>query len=151
MTGRWHKVGRHGSVPLLSLPVKDASRRQHLTGGTARGRAPWTRRPSSRSQSGMRAGDDIQRDDGATARGQAPWTRLPSSRSQSGMRAVDDICRDEGAMARGGAPWISSPPLAPSQGCKQETTFDGGDGTRPGAMDEAPLLSLSVRDASRRR
>ena len=33
--------------------------------------------PSSRSQSGMRAGDDVRRDDGATARGRAPGTESP--------------------------------------------------------------------------
>ena len=86
------------------------------------------------------------------ARGGAPWTRLPSSRSQSGMRVVDDICRDDGAMARGGAPWISSPPLAPSQGCEQETTAAGMTGRRheAGRHGSVPLLSLPVRDASRR-
>ena len=33
--------------------------------------------PSSRSQSGMRAGEDVRRDDGATARGRAPETESP--------------------------------------------------------------------------
>ena len=33
--------------------------------------------PFSRSQSGMRAGDDVRRDDEATARGRAPWTEFP--------------------------------------------------------------------------
>ena len=47
---------------------------------------------------------------------------FPSSRCQSGMQAGDDVRRDEGATARGRAP-----------------------GT------EFPLLSLPVRDASRRR
>ena len=57
MTVRRHEVGRQGPVPLLSFPVRDASRRRHLPGATARGRAPWMRIPSSRSQSGTRAGD----------------------------------------------------------------------------------------------
>ena len=47
---------------------------------------------------------------------------FPSSRSQSGMRAGDDIHQDDGAMARGRAPCM-----------------------------RFPLLSLPVRDASRRR
>ena len=33
--------------------------------------------PSSRYQLGMRAGNDVRRDDGATARGRAPWTEFP--------------------------------------------------------------------------
>ena len=48
MTGRQHEAGRHGR----SLP-------------------------SSRSQSGMRAGDDVRWDDGATARGRASLTEFP--------------------------------------------------------------------------
>ena len=60
-TGRGHEAGRHGR----SLP-------------------------SSRSQSGMRAGDDVRREDGATARGRAPECVFPPSRSQSGMQAGDD-------------------------------------------------------------
>ena len=112
--------------------------------------------PSSRSQSGMRAGDDDRRDDGATARGRALGTEpspplapsqgceqetttaettkrrqeagawdgaFPSSRSQSGMRAGDNDRRDDEATARGRALGTEpSPPLAPSQGCEQETT-----------------------------
>ena len=33
--------------------------------------------PSSRSQSGVQAGDDVRRDDGATARGRVPWKKFP--------------------------------------------------------------------------
>ena len=48
--------------------------------------------PSSCSQSGMRAGEDVCLDDGATARGRAPrmMVKFISSRPQSGMRAGDD-------------------------------------------------------------
>ena len=47
--------------------------------------------PSSRSQSGMRAGDDDHRDDGATARGQAlgmesPLLSLPVRDASRGRR-----------------------------------------------------------------
>ena len=67
------------------------------------GRWGWSL-PSSRSQSGMRAGDDDRRDDGATARGLAPeFGSPPPSRSQSGMRVGDDDRRDDGATARGRA------------------------------------------------
>ena len=69
-TERRHEAGRSGcSLPLLSLPVRDASRRRRSDGTR-----PGTRDgafPSSRSQSGMRAGDDDLRDEGATARGRA--------------------------------------------------------------------------------
>ena len=46
-----------------------------------------------------------------------------------------------------------SPPLAPSQGCEQETTSAEMRGRRHEAGRQAqsfPLLSLPVRDASRR-
>ena len=63
-------------------------------------------------------------------------------------------CRVE-ATARGRALGTEpSPPLAPSQGCEQETTITRGDGAtaRGRALGtEPPLLSLPVRDASRRR
>ena len=79
--------------------------------------------------------------------------QFPSSRSQSGMRAGDDIRRDDGATARGLAPWIGSPPLAPSQGYEQEMTSAGMTGRPHEARrhGSVPLLSLLVRDASRRR
>ena len=48
MTGRQHEAGRHGRSF-----------------------------PSSRSQSGIRAGDDVRRDDGATAGGRASSTGVP--------------------------------------------------------------------------
>ena len=46
-----------------------------------------------------------------------------------------------------------SPPLAPSQGCEQETTSAEMTGWRheAGRHEQFPLLSLPVRDASRRR
>ena len=40
------------------------------------GRQGWSL-PSSRSQSGMRAGDEVRRDDGATAQGRAPECVFP--------------------------------------------------------------------------
>ena len=95
-TERWHEAGRWGgSLPLLSLPVRDASRR---------------RRPQRRPSDGTRPG---------------AWEGVfPSSRSQSGMRAGDDDRRDDRATARGRALGMeSSPPLAPSQGCEQGTTM----------------------------
>ena len=60
-------------------------------------------------------------------------------------------CRGDGT--RLGAMDGVSPPLAPSQGCEQETTSAEDDGATargraPGM--EFPLLSLPVRDASRR-
>ena len=91
-TERRHKAGRLGwSLPLLSLPVRDASRR---------------RPPQRRRSDGTRPG---------------AWDGVfPSSRSQSGMRAGDNDRRDDGATARGRALGMeSSPPLAPSQGCEQ--------------------------------
>ena len=48
MTRRWQEAGRHGRSF-----------------------------PSSRSHSGMRAGEGVRRDDEATARGRAPWTEFP--------------------------------------------------------------------------
>ena len=95
-TERRHEAGRLGrSLPLLSLPVRDASRR---------------RRPQRRRSDGTRPGAW----DGA----------FPSSRSQSGMRAGDDDRRDDEAKARGRALGMeTSPPLAPSQGCEQGTTM----------------------------
>ena len=150
------------------------------------GRWGWSL-PSSRSQSGMRAGDDDRRDDGATARGRAlgmesPLLSLPvrdASRRRRPQRQRSDGTRP-------GAGDGVSPPLAPSQGCEQETTtaetterrHEAGrwgwslpssrsqSGMRAGDDDrrdngatargralrmESPLLSLLVRDASRRR
>ena len=72
---RRHEAGRLGrSLPFLSLPVRDASRRRRPQRRRSDGTRPgaWDGAfPSSRSQSGMRAGDDDPRDDGATARGRA--------------------------------------------------------------------------------
>ena len=93
--------------------------------------------PSSRSQSGMRAGDDVRRDDGATARGRAPWTESPllslPVRDASRRRHPP---RRRGDGTRPGAGVCFSPPLAPSQGCEQGTTmavprrYDGDEQTR---------------------
>ena len=124
---RRHDAGRLGwSLPLLSLPVRDARRR---------------RRPQRRWSEGTRPG---------------AWDGVfPSSRSQSGMRAGDDDRSDDGATARGRALVMeSSPPLAPSQGCEQGTTTAETTERRHEAGRlgwSLPLLSLPVRDASRGR
>ena len=60
--------------------------------------------PSSRSQSGMRAGDDDRQRRRSDGTRPGAWdVAFPSSRSQSGMRAGDDDLRDDGATARGRA------------------------------------------------
>ena len=86
---RRHEAGRSGcSFPLLSLPVRDASRRRRSDG--TRPGARDVAFPSSRSQLGMRAGDDghqRRRSDGT--RPGARDVTFPSSRSQLGMRAGD--------------------------------------------------------------
>ena len=78
---------------------------------------------SSRSQSGMRAGDDVCRDNGATARGRAPGMESPllslPVRDASRIRHPP---RRRGDSTRPGARDRVSPPLAPSQGCEQDTT-----------------------------
>ena len=87
MTRRRHKTGRHG-------------RSLH----------------SSRSQSGMRAGDDVRRDDGATARGQASSTEV---------LLLSLPIRDASRRRR-----------PPKLRC---------DGTRPGPWKVFPLLSPGMR------
>ena len=77
-TERWHEAGRWG----------------------------WSL-PSSRFQSGMRAGDDDRRDDGATARGRALWMESP--------------------------PPLSLPVRDASRGRRPQRRRS--DGTRPGAGD----------------
>ena len=156
--------------PLLSLPVRDASRRrrpprrrgdctrpgardgvspplapsqgceQETTSAEMTGRQHEAGRqglslPSSRSQSGRRR-PPRRRGDG-TRPGAGVCFFLPPSRSQSGMRAGDDVRRDDGATARGRAPeCVFPPPLAPSQGCEQGTTmavprrYEGDERTR---------------------
>ena len=80
MTMRRHE---QGAMDEVSPPLSPSQGREQ-----ERTSAKMTRRcheagrhgrsfPSSRSQSGTRAGDDVRRDDGATARGRAPWTRFP--------------------------------------------------------------------------
>ena len=80
--------------------------------------------PSSPSQSEMRAGDDVRRDDGATARGRAPATEFPllslPIRDASRRRRSP---RQRGNGTRPGTIDGVSPPLAPSQGHEQETTM----------------------------
>ena len=108
--------------------------------------------PSSRSQSGMRAGDDVRRDDGATARGRAPWTESPllslpvrdagrrrrppkttgrrheagrHGRSLPSSRSQSEM-RDDGATARGRAPECVFPPPSRSQSGMRAGDDDGG-------------------------
>ena len=66
--------------PLGSLPVRDASRRRRPPRCRGRRHEAGSHRRSflsARSQSGMRAGDDVRRDDGATVPGRAPTTEFP--------------------------------------------------------------------------
>ena len=120
MTGRWHEAGRHGSVPLLSLPVRDASRRRHLTRGYLRGRAPWLSSPPLAPSQGCEQ--------------ETTFDRMTGQRHEAGRHG------------RG------SPPLPPSQGCMQETRLTGMTGRwhEAGHHGSVPLLSLPVKDASRR-
>ena len=80
------------------------------------------------------------------------WS-LPSSRSQSGMRSRRR--RPQRRRSDGTRPGTGdgvSPPLAPSQGCEQETTTAETTGRRHEAgcqsLVSPPPLSLPVRDAS---
>ena len=80
------------------------------------GRWGWSL-PSSRSQSGMRAGDDDRRDDGATARGLAPEfgsppPLAPSQGCEWGTTTAETTERRHEAGRWG---W--------SQGCEQGTTM----------------------------
>ena len=61
-----------------------------MTGRRRGAGRPLRRFPSSRSQSGMRAGDDARQNDEAMAQGRGHGRCFPSSRSQPGMRAGDD-------------------------------------------------------------
>ena len=76
----WH--GSQGCKQETTSPKMTG--RRHEAGRQARSF------PSSRSQSGMRAGDDIRSDDGATARGRAPEFSRPLAPSQE--------CEQETAM-----------------------------------------------------
>ena len=58
-------------------------------------------------------------------------------------------CRGDGT--RPGARDGVSSPIAPSQGCEQETTSAETTARGRAPWTESPLLSLPVRDASRRR
>ena len=115
--------------PLLSLPVRDASRRRQplrrRADGTRPGAGVWCP-PPSRSQSGMRVGDDVRRDDGATAQGRAlgmesPLLSLPVRDASRGLRPP----RRWGDGTRPGAGVWFPPPRAPSQGCEWGTTSAG--------------------------
>ena len=100
--------------------------------------------PSSRSQSGMRAGDDVHQTTGRRHEAALQGRSLPSSRSQSGMRAGDDVHRDDGATARGRAPEYGfPPPLSPSQGCEWGTTSAQMTGRRHEAGRQGRSLPSS--------
>ena len=163
MSERRHEAGRLGrSLPLLSLPVGGCERETpddqgRRSDGTRPG--AWDGAcPSPRSQLGMRAGDDgrwRRRSDGT--RPGARDVAFPSSRSQLGdASGRRQMTGDDGATARGRALGTElSPPLAPSWGML------AGDARSPetterqheagGSGYSFPLLSLPVRDASRRR
>ena len=146
--GRRHEAGRQGrslqsSRSQSGMRAGDDVRRDD--GATARGRAPeCVFSPPSRSQSGMRAGDDV-RPDVTSAETSGRWHEtgrqgrsLPSSRSQSGIRAGDDVRRDDGATARDRAPGTESPLLSlPVRDAirRRRPLRRLGDGTRPGARD----------------
>ena len=103
--------------------------------------------PSSRSLSGMRAGDDIRRDDGATARGWAPWTKFPLAPSQ---RCEQETTNDWATgrrheAGRHGRSFLSLPVRDASK--RRHMTGRRHEAGRHGSV---PLLSLPVRDASRR-
>ena len=107
------------------------SGRRHEAGRQGRGL------PSSRSQSGMRAGGEVRRDDRTTARGQAPECVFPPlslpvrdvSRGRRPPRRRHDGTRP-------GAGVCFPPPLAPSQECEQgrmmaiPRRYDGDEQTR---------------------
>ena len=143
---RRHEAGRSGCrFPLLSLPVRDASRRRSHRRRRSDGTRPGARDvafPSPRSQLGMRAGDDghqRRRSDGT--RPGARDVAFPSPRSQLGMRAGDDghrRRRSDGT--RPGARDVAFP--SPRSQLGMRAGDDGhqrrrSDGTRPGARDEA--------------
>ena len=143
---RRHEAGRSGcSFPLHSLPVRDASRRRRSPETTENSTRPGARDvafPSSRSQLGMRAGDDGHRR--RRSDGTRPGARdvvFPSSRSQLGMRAGDDghrRRRSDGT--RPGARDVAFPSSRSQLGMRAGD--DGhrrrrSDGTRPGAQDVA--------------
>ena len=78
VTARCRALGMES--PLLLLPVRDA--KQETTTAETTGRRHEAGRqslvsPPSRSQSGMRVGDDVRRDNGATARGRALGMESP--------------------------------------------------------------------------
>ena len=117
MSGRRHEVGRHGR----SLP-------------------------SSRSQSGMRAGDDVRRDDGATARGQAPWTESPllslPVRDASRRRGPPKMT---GRRHEAGRQAQSFPSSRSQSGMRagDDVRRDDSDGTRSGARVFPPPPPLA--------
>ena len=124
--------------PLLSLPVRDVSRRRRPPRRRGDGTRPGARdgvppplAPSQGCEQETRSAEMTGRRHEAGRQG---WS-LPSSRSQSGMRAGDDVRQDDGTRP---APECVSPPppLASSQGCEQGTKmavprrYDGDEQTR---------------------
>ena len=83
--------------------------------------------PSSRSQSRMRAGDDVRREDGATARGRVPGTESPllslPVRDASRRRRPP---RRRGDGMRPGAGVCFPPPPSRSQSGMRAGDDDGG-------------------------
>ena len=79
---------------------------------------------------------------------------FPSSRSQSGMRAGDDDRQRRRSDGTRPGAWDGAFPSAPNQGCEQDTTTSETTERRHEAGRlgcSLPLLSLPVRDESRRR
>ena len=128
--------------PLLSLQVRDASGRRRPPRRRGKGTRPGARvwfPPPSRSQSGMRVGDDVHRDDGATARGRAlgmesPLLSLPvrdASRRRRPQRRRGDGIRP------GAKVWFPPPLLLPVRDASggRRPQRRRSDGTRPGVGD----------------
>ena len=108
--------------PLLSLPVRDASRRRRpprRRGDCTRpGARDGVSPPLAPSQGCEQETTSAEMTGRRHEAGRQGWS-LPSSRSQSGRRRLP---RRRGDGTRPGAECVFfSPPLAPSQGCEQET------------------------------
>ena len=82
----------HGVSPPL-VPIQGCEQETtsaEMTGRRHEAGRPRQGFPSSRSQSGMQAGEGVRRNDEATARGRGHRRCFASSRSQPGMQAGDD-------------------------------------------------------------
>ena len=112
--------------------------------------------PSSRSQSGMRAGDDDRQRRRSDGTGPGAWDgAFPSFRSQLGMRAGDDDCQRRRSDGTRRGAWDGAFPSSHSQsgmGAGDDDPRDDGRRHEAGRFGcRLLLLSLPVRDASRRR